>query len=93
MLYYKMIIDLKNPIHIAIITFAIVLIISIGILALTNPSWVQNLDKKTGKSSTSWVLIVLYSLIFALVSAIAALLIGSNTRGKVKSNNKYADEY
>ena len=93
MLYYKMLIDLKNPIQIALITFAIVFIISAGILSLTHPTWVQNVDKKTGKTSTAWPLLVLYALIFALVAAIAALLLVSNTRGKVNSNHKYADEH
>ena len=93
MLYYKMLIDLKNPIQISIITFAIVFIISSGILVLTHPTWVQNVDKKTGKTSTSWVLLVLYALIFALVTAIAALLLASNKHDKTKSNHKYADEH
>jgi len=88
-----MLIDLKNPIQISLITFAIVFIISAGILVLTHPPWVQNVDKKTGKTSTSWVLLVLYALIFSLVAAIAALLLVSNKRDKTKSKNKYADEY
>ena len=71
-----------------IITFSIL----VGILYLFNPSWVQIVNKNTGKTSISWKLLLSYSATFALVLAIAALIIVSNHRIELKQQ-EYAVQF
>ena len=88
-----MLIDIKNPIQISLITFTITFIIFVGILFLTKPNWVQVFDKKSGKMFISWVILSSYAITFALVFSIAALLLSSKWRGPLQSSlDTYADE-
>jgi len=84
--------DFENPIQITGITFLSVLILSILLLYVTKPSWVQILELKSGKYIFSWLLIFSYSITFALVSSIAALLIISKKQNSSYISSKYADE-
>ena len=60
------------------------LLISIGILYLANPSWLQKIDK--GKVVRSWPLIISYSITFAFVCGVITLLISSQKRKENKDN-------
>lgn len=73
--------DKKDPITMATATLVISFILLIGILYLAKPTWIQVIDQNTGKSSISWKLTASYSATFALVLAIAVLLVISNQRG------------
>ncbi len=64
----------------ATVTLIVAFTLLIGILYLAKPSWVQVVDQNTGKSSISRQLVLAYSVTFALVCAIAVLLIVSNQR-------------
>lgn len=77
--------DKKDPITTATATLAISFLLLVGILYLAKPSWVQVVDQNSGKASISWQLIIAYSVSFALVCAIAALLIVSNQRESTSS--------
>ena len=75
-------IDKKDTVTMAHMTFVVSFFISTGILYLANPEWIQVANQNTGKSSISWKLIVSSSAAFSFVLAIAVLLILSNKREK-----------
>lgn len=75
-------IDKKDTVTMAYMTFVVSFFISTGILYLANPEWIQVANQNTGKSSISWKLIVSSSAAFSFVLAIAVLLILSNKREK-----------
>ena len=85
-------IDFQNPIQITGITFLGVLVISIVLLFAGKPSWVKILELKSRKYIFSWPLTLSYSITFALVASIAALLITSQRRDSSHITSKYADE-
>ena len=64
-----------NLITIAIITFIIFLFISLGVMYLLKPAWIQKMNMKTGKYSICWSLAFSYSLAFASFSAVVVMLI------------------
>lgn len=70
--------DIKTPISISLLTLVVTLILSVGILYISKPSWVQKINKHNFKTDISFILILSYSLTFSIVCAIAALLITSN---------------
>ena len=72
--------DKKDPVTMATTTLVVSLALLVGILYIVKPPWVQVIDQNTGKSSISWQLVISYSITFALVLAIAVLLIVSNQR-------------
>ena len=82
--------DKKDPVTMAKVTLVVSLVLLIGILYLIEPSWVQVVDQNTGKSLISWQLVISYSTTFALVLAIAVLLILSN-QPRPKSSMKLYD--
>ena len=73
--------DKKDPVTMATVMLVVAFALLVGILYLAKPSWVQVVDQNTGKSSIAWQLVLAYSATFALVCAIAVLLIVSNHRG------------
>jgi len=75
-------IDKKDTVTMAYMTLVVSFFISIGILYLANPQWVQVANQNTGKSSISWKLVFSSSAAFSFVLAIAVLLILSNKREK-----------
>lgn len=72
--------DKKDPVTMATVTLVASFTLLVGILYLAQPSWVQVIDQITGKNLISWQLVISYSVTFALVLAIAVLLIVSNQR-------------
>jgi hypothetical protein len=72
--------DKKDPVTMAMATLVVSIALLTCILYLAKPSWVLVVDQNTGKSLISWQLIISYSVTFALVLAIAVLLILSNQR-------------
>lgn len=70
--------DLKTPISISLLTLVVTFILSVGILYLAKPSWVQKVNKHNLKTDMSLILILSYSFTFSIVCAIASLLISSN---------------
>lgn len=78
----------KNPIKMAMLTLVVIFILSIAILALTRPSWVK---VKGSEKLTNWTVLYSYSLTFALVCAIAAMLVSSKYRGPLSSKPTYGD--
>lgn len=85
--------DKKDPISMATITFAISFLLLIGMLYLAKPSWVQIVDQNSGKASISWQLVVAYSATFALVCAIAVLLIISKQRDPSTVNFAFGSSF
>jgi hypothetical protein len=79
-----MIFDKKDSVSMAyaslIVTFSIILVI----LYLFNPSWIQIINKNTGKTRICWKLLLSYSVTFALILAIVVLIIVSNYRVESK---------
>lgn len=73
--------DKKDPVTMAVTTFVVAFVLLIGILYLAKPTWVLVLNQTTGKSAISWSLVLSYSATFALVCAIAAMVLISNHRG------------
>ena len=82
--YSKMIFDKKDSVSMAyaslIVTFSIIL----GILYVFNPSWIQIINKNTGKTRICWKLLLSYSATFSLILAIVVLIIVSNYRVESK---------
>lgn len=75
-------IDKKDTVTMAYMTFVVSFFILIGVLYLANPKWVQVENQKTGESSISWKLVFSSAAAFSFVLAIAVLLILSNQREK-----------
>jgi len=65
--------DLTNSKHLIPITMCSVLVLSVGILYLASPFWIQKIDID-GKVVRSWTLILSYSLTIALVCGLTALI-------------------
>lgn len=78
--------DLKTPISISLLTLVVTFIVSVGVLYLAKPAWVQKVNKHNLKTDMSLILILSYSFTFSLVCAIAALLISS---GKLTSKTSF----
>ena len=78
----------KNPITMTMLTIVVIFILSTAILALTRPSWVK---VKGSPGKTNWTVLYSYSLTFALVCAIAAMLVSSKYRGHINSKPTYGD--
>ena len=79
-----MIFDKKDSVSMAYATLFITFSILVGILYLVNPSWIQIVNKNTGKTTICWKLLLSYSATFSLVLAIAVLIIVSNRRVELK---------
>ena len=76
--------DLTKPVNISLVTIIVTFLASLGILYLAKPSWIQRLNNE-GKAEISSVLLVSYSVTFALVCGVAALVLSSKQNGQ-KSN-------
>ena len=72
--------DLTKPVNISLVVILVVFLVSMGILYLSQPSWIQKLNSK-GKAEVSYPLLVSYSVTFALVCGVAALLLSSKKKG------------
>ena len=77
-----MLLDLNKPKNILFLAMCVAMILSISILYLSSPSWVQKIDK-TGKVVKSWTLILSYSLTFTLTCGVVALIVSANKRGPI----------
>jgi hypothetical protein len=77
--------DLTKPVNISLVAILVVFLISMGILYLSKPSWIQKLNSK-GKAEISYPLLVSYSITFALVCGVAALLLSSKKTGGSPEN-------
>mgnify|MGYP001380246282 CR=1 FL=1 len=76
--------DLTKPINISVITIIVSFLASLGILHLARPSWLLRLNNQ-GKAEISTSLIISYSITFALVCGVAALILSSK---KTDTDNK-----
>ena len=65
--------DFTKPVNISLVVI-VTFLVSMGILYLAKPSWIQKLDAK-GKAVISYTLAISYSLTFALASGVATLLL------------------
>ena len=65
--------DFTKPVNISLVVI-VTFLVSMGILYLAKPSWIQKLDSK-GRAVISYTLAISYSLTFALVSGVAALIL------------------
>ena len=72
--------DKKNPLTMTMFTFVVAFGLLIGILYLAQPMWVQVANQNTGKGAISWKLVISYSATFAIVCAIAVMLMMSKNR-------------
>ena len=77
--------DLTKPVNISLVTIVVTFLASLGILYLSKPSWIQKLNNE-GKTEISSILLISYSVTFALVCGVAALLLSSKQNGP-KSND------
>lgn len=77
--------DLTKPIDISLVTIVVAFLVSLGILYLSKPSWIQRLNND-GKVEISPILLVSYSVTFALVCGLGALVISSKHKGSEKNN-------
>ena len=68
--------DLKNPINITLLVVAGMFALSMGALYAMQPTWLQKLNLK-GKPEISYPLLVSYSLTFALLCGVVAMLLVS----------------
>ena len=73
-------INRNDPVTVVTFTFIVSVLVIGGMLYLLHPTWVQKIDKSTGKAEISPELLVSYSITFALVCCIATLLLISGTR-------------
>jgi hypothetical protein len=71
----------KDPVTMAMYTLVISFILFVGIIYLVDPDWVKVVNQNTGKSTTSWQLVLTFSSTFALVCSIATMLLVSRNRG------------
>ncbi len=78
-------INRNDPVTVVTFTFIVSVLVIGGILYLLHPTWVQKIDKGTGKAEISLELLASYSITFALVCCIATLLIISGTRQPVSA--------
>ena len=69
--------DLTKPVNISLVVIIVSFLVSMGILYLSHPSWIQRLNSK-GKAEVTPILLVSYSTTFALVCGVAALILSSN---------------
>ncbi len=72
-------VDLTKPINISLIVILSVFLVSMGILYLSKPSWIQRINNK-GKAEIVPILLVSYSLTFALSCGVAALILSSKQK-------------
>jgi hypothetical protein len=70
--------NLQDPTQISLCVFIASFLFYILVLFLIKPSWVQIIDRKVGKLVISTQLLTTYSVTFALVTSILALLLASN---------------
>jgi len=84
-----MIFDKKDSVSMAYATLIITFSIILGILYLFNPSWIQVMNKDTGKTRICWKLLLSYSATFSLILSIAALIIVSNYKVELKQKEYY----
>lgn len=77
--------DKNNLIFISSISLFISFIISLAILYLAKPKWIQVIDENSGKLVIYWPSTLAYSVTFAFVCAIIVLLL-------VTSYNKPTDK-
>jgi len=73
--------DLTNPKHLIPIIMCSALVLSVGILYLASPFWIQKIDID-GKVVRSWTLILNYSLTITLLCGLAALIASSKKEVK-----------
>ena len=78
--------DLTKPVNISLVVIIVTFLVSMGILYLSRPSWIQRLNSK-GKSEITPVLLVSYSTTFALVCGVAALILSSKKEGIDNDNS------
>ena len=84
-----MIFDKKDSVSMAYATLIITFSIILGILYLFNPSWIQVMNKDTGKTRICWKLLLSYSATFSLILSISALIIVSNYKVELKQKEYY----
>ena len=72
--------DLTKPVNISLVVIVVAFLASMGILYLSHPSWIQRLNSK-GKVEIVPILLVSYSMTFALVCGVAALILSSKQKG------------
>ena len=75
--------DLTKPVNISLVVIVVAFLVSMGILYLSRPSWIQRLNSK-GKAEVTPTLLVSYSITFALVCGVAALILSSTQKGGEK---------
>jgi hypothetical protein len=75
----------NDPATVVAVTFVISVLVIGGVLYLLHPTWVQKIDKGTGKAEISLELLASYSITFASVCCIATLLVISGTRKPVSA--------
>ena len=78
--------DLTKPTNIMALTMCISMVLTMSILYIASPSWIQKIDI-TGKVVRSWPLIISYSLTFTLTCGVIALIVSSSKRKLKKINN------
>jgi len=77
--------DLTKPVNISLVVVAIAFLVSMGILYLSRPSWIQKLNSK-GKAEIVPTLLISYSITFALVCGVAALILSSTNKNVEKND-------
>jgi hypothetical protein len=71
--------DFKKPNDISLMAIGVTFLLSAGILYLSRPSWIQRLNSK-GKAEIVPTLLLCYSVTFALVCGVAALIVSSKQK-------------
>ena len=69
-------VDLKKPVNISLIVIVVSFLVSMGILYISHPSWIQRINSK-GKVEIAPILLISYSITFSLVCGVAALILSS----------------
>ena len=72
--------DLTKPVNISLVVILVTFLLSMGILYLSRPSWIQRLNAK-GEAEITVSLLISYSVTFSLVCGVAALILSSKQQG------------
>ncbi len=76
--------DLNSSINISVLVIVITFVISIGILYLSQPSWIQRINNK-GKTEIAPILLISYAMTFSLPFGVASLLLCSKKQEETKN--------
>ena len=79
--------DFSNPISTTVVVVSVTFLLSIGILYLGHPSWVQKIDSK-GKVVIAWSLLIPYAITFSLACGVVTMLLVSKQRGPIEAKSK-----